>query len=195
MKARRIYFSYLVCLMTLVLMALHAPAFAADRTIYSKPLYALDVQNSFSDQFTYTADWFMTTSVEEMQKAHSEGWVTRGVACYTSPVRFSGTVPLYRIYNPTLRDHVYTSNSQESTALQRVFYVPEGIVGYVFPKNSPGPGTVPLHRFYAGGSYSYHRYSLSSAKVMKDEKYEGVECYVWPQGQAIGSLPLLPITR
>jgi hypothetical protein len=190
MELKKISSLFWMCVMTLVTVLLNTTAYAADYAVYSQPLYALDTQNELdTNAFTITADWFMTTSVAEMNNAVSEGWDSRGIACYTSPAQIPGTVPLYRIYNIALRDHIFTSNVQEYNTLQKVFYKPEGIVGYVFPKNNQAPGTVPLYRFFAGGKHSYHRYSLSPTKV-GDENYEGIECYVWPKGQAVVSLQI-----
>lgn len=193
MGQRRVYFLCLMSLLILVAAGLSQEAYGADYAVYSKPLYGADVQNdpdASSSTFTMTVDWFMTASAGELNNAISNGWVSRGVVCYTSPAQVPGTIPLYRLYNPSLTDHVYTTNPQEYNVLQSVFYVPEGIVGYVFPKTSPVPGAVPLHRFYAGSSHAYHRYSLNPAKTMQTENYEGVECYVWPQGQAVVTLDI-----
>lgn len=195
---KKIAVLHMLCLMTLVLAALGGEACAADYVVQSQPLYALDTQDKVNteskplvgSEFTHTEDWFMTTSAAELNKCISEGWVSRGIACYTAPAQVPGSVPLYRMYNTALRDHIYTSKLEEFKALQQLFYKPEGIVGYVFPKGNPVPGTVPLHRIRKTSGGSYHRYSLSPT-ISGSETYEGIECHVWPRAQAVVSLEII----
>jgi Repeat of unknown function (DUF5648) len=60
----------------------------------------------------------------------------------------AGTVPLYRVYNAGMNDHVYlTPISFRQQFLTEWGYTDEGIAGYVFDKTSPQPGTVAFHGF------------------------------------------------
>lgn len=65
----------------------------------------------------------------EISDARNEGQLG-----FIATVQQSGTVPLFRLYNPANDDHFYTISSQErSLAILNVGYRDEGISGYVLP--------------------------------------------------------------
>lgn len=191
MKKMMTFVLLVICIVVLIGLKFQPSAYAEDYFVKSIPLYALEQwEDVDAASFGGILDWFMTTSVAEMNNATTNGWKSKGIACYTSPVQITGTVPLYRMYNSTLADHFYPSNSMEWNNYRKLFYVPEGIVGYVFPKNTNIPGTVPLYRFYISGSASYHRYSTKPETQNTNESYQGIECYVWPSEKTIVSMSL-----
>ena len=57
-------------------------------------------------------------------------------------------VTLYRMYNPDVKDHFYTTNPYEyNTIAVNYGYLQEGILGFISPINSTG--TIPLYRMYS----------------------------------------------
>lgn len=130
-------------------------------------------------------DCLMTTNHDEKENAINNGWTpARVLAFWISPAQIPGTVPLYRLYSPSLTDHFYVSTLAERDSAIRLGFSQEGIIGYVFPKNSAQPGTWPLHRYYHGGESTYHEYHLNP----NADGYEGIECRVWSSKQKLVSL-------
>lgn len=190
MKLKRMFAVLCVfCVMILVGLDFQTAANAADYLAKSVPVYRL---KSFmlvdGGPFGGQNDSVMMTSVAEMNNALQNGWKSDGIACWTSPAQIPGTVPLYRMYKPSASDHFYVSTKSERDSAVGLGYSQEGIVGYVYPKNinPPVPGTVPLYRFYSGGQFTYHRYSLDP----QGAGYEGIECYVWPSEKGVVSMSL-----
>ncbi|OAX35549.1 hypothetical protein K503DRAFT_773349 [Rhizopogon vinicolor AM-OR11-026] len=61
----------------------------------------------------------------------------------------SGSIPLYRLYNPTTVDHLYTtSTAQKGSAVAQDGYRYEEIAGYVY-ESDVCPDTVPLYHLYS----------------------------------------------
>ncbi len=59
----------------------------------------------------------------------------------------SGTVPLYRMYQPSLVDHFYTTDENErNNSVQISGYKDEGIIAYIYPSGLCG--SVPFYRLY-----------------------------------------------
>lgn len=59
-----------------------------------------------------------------------------------------GKVTLYRMYNPDVNDHFYTTNPYEYNTIAVDYgYLQEGILGFISPINSTG--TIPLYRMYS----------------------------------------------
>lgn len=64
---------------------------------------------------------FFTRNEAEMQslrKNSSATWRYEGVAYYVAPSQVSGTVPVYRFWNPVARHHFYTRNANEAHNLR-----------------------------------------------------------------------------
>ena len=130
------------------------------------------------------------TSIEGQQGNH--GYTSEGTQCLIYINQVSGTVPLYRYYSENARDHFYTTNSKEigTTTFGQVGnygYKSEGIVGYCFPKSTPG--TVPLYRYYVSGETIDHFYTTNKNEIGTTThgetgnhgyKSEGVACWVIP---------------
>lgn len=59
-----------------------------------------------------------------------------------------GTVTLYRMYNPNVKDHFYTTSfSEYSTIAVDYGYLQEGALGFISPVL--GTGAIPLYRMYS----------------------------------------------
>jgi len=67
----------------------------------------------------------------------ASGYKYEGIVGYIqfcNPGMYPGTVPLYRLYSPTTKDHFYTASASERQAAINYFgYTDEGIAGDIFP--------------------------------------------------------------
>jgi hypothetical protein len=62
-----------------------------------------------------------------------EGTVNEGLLGQIATTQVAGTVPLYRLYNPSNRDHFYTVDANERQyAMWYYGYTDEGVTGYVY---------------------------------------------------------------
>jgi kumamolisin len=73
------------------------------------------------------------------------GQIGEDVACYVSATQGAGTLPFYRLVQPTSGAHFYTtSESERTTAVDDLGYQLEGTSGYLYSDQSPT--TAPLYR-------------------------------------------------
>jgi hypothetical protein len=70
--------------------------------------------------------------------------VLQGISCYVHPNQAAGTVPFYRFRNNTNQRYYY---SVLRTPLDPE-WIYDGVEFYIYPNQSPPPGTVPLHQFF-----------------------------------------------
>ena len=66
------------------------------------------------------------------QSAHQNITQFERVEAYVFPNHISGTIPLYRHYEPNARDHFYTTNFNELGTGKLGWYL-EGVQCYVLP--------------------------------------------------------------
>jgi len=152
------------------------------RVPFSIPLYAKgtfkvvprDVAKLY--RFYRSGDHFYTTAEHEGIGAR---YSSEGVTCLIHTKQYPGTVVLHRLYNGKRNDHLYSTSKTEGT---NVGYAYEGPVGYVYTADSR-PGLVPLHRFYNNDNVD-HFYTLNrnEGAAARGYVYEGVTCYVFPDG-------------
>lgn len=147
-----------------------------------------------------TGHHFYTASKSEADSAVvSSGYKSEGVACYvfdagaapnTLPV---GTTRLYRLYNPSIDDHFYTtSQSEANNAVKVAGYRMEGPACYVFDPQaniqSLPNGVKPLNRIYNPAInahfYTASQNEASNAIANAGYKSEGIACYVYDSVQA-----------
>jgi Fibronectin type III domain/Repeat of unknown function (DUF5648) len=179
MRVRSVFLTLLV----LTLGALHSPlrVSADGYSLAAVPLYE--------------CIWgVVTASVEEKITLEQQGVPCRTL-CYVSPAQIPGTVPLLRLYNHEINDHLYTLPGTEQQEVIAKGFVAEGILGYVFPKGAQPPGTVPLHRFYltfSDGSTATHDLETDEKMFNRfsDVSYEGISCYVWPGPKQIATMTI-----
>ena len=104
--------------------------------------------------------------------AVAEAAVTSGTP---STVAASGSIEMYRLYNPNSGEHFYTASAAERDNLAGIGWRYEG-VGWLAPSKSSSP----VHRMYNPNSGDHH-YTLSSAErdnlVSIGWRYEGVGWY------------------
>ncbi|HUW14468.1 MAG TPA: fibronectin type III domain-containing protein [Anaerolineae bacterium] len=179
-----------VCLVALLGLWVPSWAEAANYFVESVPVYQLDIlDDQDPDTFSYAVDCLLTTSTTELSVAVANSWTNKGIVCYVSPVQAPGTIPLYRLHNPAASDHLSTSSWDERQRAIGLGYAVEGVVGYVYPRDSAVTGMASLHRFYAGGSGSFHMYTLDPAQY-GGNTYEGVDSLVWSSKTRITSISL-----
>lgn len=143
-------------------------------------------------------DHFYTTNINEIGECKSgqtgvHGYRSEGIAAIVHARSVPGTIPLYRYYKSI--NHFYTTNPDEIGVIVpgwvgRHGYKSEGIAGYVYPTQKSG--TVPLHRYYKGGSNDDYFYTLNTYEIGANLRpgqtgrhgytYEGVACYVYQPG-------------
>jgi hypothetical protein len=89
-----------------------------------------------------------------------------------------GTVPLYRYFNKSSGDHMYTIDPNEANGLPAIGFVAEGISGYVY--GSQVTNTIPVYRYLSNNShghfYTYDYNELGAGN--SGYRYEGVAFYV-----------------
>jgi hypothetical protein len=98
------------------------------------------------------------------------------------------TAPLYRYWNPTIRDHFYTTNWAE-LGWGNYGWSYERIQGYVW--SAQRPGTTALYRYW-NPTIGDHFYTTNWAELGWGNygwSYERIQGYVWPT-QQIGTVPL-----
>jgi hypothetical protein len=89
-----------------------------------------------------------------------------------------GTVPLYRYFNKSSGDHMYTIDPNEGSNLLTIGFVAEGISGYVY--GSQVTNTIPVYRYLSNNSHG-HFYTYDYGELgggNSGYRYEGVAFYV-----------------
>jgi hypothetical protein len=110
-----------------------------------------------------TNDHFYTTSLGEFENAIQNGFIdetTDRTGFGVLADQFSGSQPLYRLYNPVAGLHYYTTNSAERDSLVTQGNVFEKVEGFLFVSQT-GP-TVEILRLYNVVEGS-HLYTASAA--------------------------------
>jgi len=140
-------------------------------------------------------DHFYTTNANEIGtitngQVGNNGYKSEGVAFYALTHSAHETVPLYRYWNGSNKDHFYTADVNEIGATQNGQtgnhgYTCEGVVAYVSAK--PFAGMVPLYRYWHATN-SDHFYSTNVQEINATTKgqvgnygysCEGVAGYVY----------------
>lgn len=114
----------------------------------------------------YTSNW--------AEQGSGTGWSYEGVEGYIFNIQVSGRYPLYRYYNSSSNDHLYTLDYNELGG-GNYGYVYEGIVGYA--NNAQVTGSVPLYRFYNGRHFYTMNYNEGTGSGFT---FERICCYVMP---------------
>jgi hypothetical protein len=94
-------------------------------------------------------DHFFTTSLAEFENAIQNGFTdetTNSTGFGVLPIQFSGSVPLYRLYNPSAGLHYYTIDSAERDSLIGNGYLFEKVEGFIFATQTDS--TVEIWRIY-----------------------------------------------
>ena len=134
------------------------------------PLYAA---SDFCGHHFYT--------ISEAEANQGNGWEVEGITGFTGSTNkgMPDAVPLHRLWNGQLSDHLYTTSAAEVQSAQGVGYVYEGTMGCIFPTQKPS--STPLYRL-RDGKRNDHFYTTSWTETKNATKigysYEGIAGYV-----------------
>lgn len=103
---------------------------------------------------TYTHLWTINETERDVLIA-SPAWQYEGIGWHALTNMDLGAVPLYRLYEPNIRRHLYTVNPAEYVALTNTSWNGEGVQYFVYATNSIS-GLVPAYRFYNSGNQNHH---------------------------------------
>ena len=103
------------------------------------PLYRYWRPRATSNDHFYTTDPDEIGTTTRGRIGH-DGYISEGIAGYCFPSAVAGTVPLYRYWKLSVRDHLYTTNAAEigTTTRGRVGrhgYRSQGVACYIIPYN------------------------------------------------------------
>jgi subtilisin family serine protease len=119
--------------------------------------------------------------------ANSDNGILYSAFNYTV-TRPSGTVPLYRYWNPTVTDHFYTADFNELGWAANGWEF-NWIEGYIYPTQQSG--TVPLYQYW-NPSVGDHFYTTNFNELGNGAfgwTYSRIEGYIYPTQQS-GTVPL-----
>jgi cytolysin (calcineurin-like family phosphatase) len=131
---------------------------------------------------------FYTTSLSEVDYILQHGYVLENTPCLVYSSKKSDPdhlIPLYRLYNAGVDDHLYTTSDEERNhCINNLKFSDEGIQCYVFDADLRGvDGLVPLYRLYNKDLHD-HFYTTSEAENEYAQtigyQYERVACAVPP---------------
>ncbi|KAJ7581111.1 hypothetical protein C8J56DRAFT_959124 [Mycena floridula] len=73
------------------------------------------------------------------------GYTTENSAGKIFTTKELGTIPFYRLWNPTVKDHFYTTSATERDSAASGGYTEEGTAGFVYPDDHwiPRISTLP----------------------------------------------------
>lgn len=101
---------------------------------------------------------FWTTAVGERDSMIRAGYRYEGVAWHSSVS--STSVPVYRLYSPSMRKHLYTTSAHEKNTLSNTSsWKYEGVSQYM----SPSPTSKPIYRLYS---------PITTQHLWTSDKYE-----------------------
>jgi hypothetical protein len=114
----------------------------------------------------YTADPH-EIGVHNHGETGKHGYQSEGVAFHIFTHHHHGLVPVYRYWQGTTHDHLYTSNPNEIGTTQpgqtgNHGYSYEGVLGYVSP--SPFHGGVPIYRYWQPSTHD-HLYTTNVGEI------------------------------
>lgn len=104
------------------------------------PLYGIFRTSGLNDHL------YTVSETEKRNLLENKTNALQGTIGYIHKSEVEGSIPLFRLYNPTWNDHLYTVSDSEKEGLISHKWVYEGTVGFVFKDKKPG--TKPVKRFY-----------------------------------------------
>jgi hypothetical protein len=104
--------------------------------------------------YDVTHEHLYTVDQNEYTFLGAHGWLQEGQAyqMFTSTGSYNGVfvVPLFRLYHPGSRQHLWSTDANEATVLgETPDWIYEGITGYILPVQVTG--TTPLYRMFLSG--------------------------------------------
>ena len=132
-------------------------------------------------------DHFYTSRFSEIG-CGANGWLYEGTIGSLASVGGPSRLPLHRYWSPSIGDHFYTTDPNETEA--SMGYIYEGIVGYV--STTAGSGLMPLYRWWSGDpAIADHLYTTSPNELPVGYRFEGIIGYVWPATVQMQCRPVL----
>ncbi|NLB55743.1 MAG: hypothetical protein GX811_08275 [Lentisphaerae bacterium] len=134
---------------------------------------------------TYTHLWTINETERDVLMTWPS-WTYEGIAWRAHTEEKDNTTPLYRLYEPNIRRHLYTVNTTEYSALEATSWQGEDVQYYVYPDDSV-TGTIPAYRFYHSVNQNHHFTIDENEKdtiIATPEwgyTYEGIAFYVFEQ--------------
>ncbi|KAG1782359.1 hypothetical protein EV702DRAFT_1192034 [Suillus placidus] len=133
--------------------------------------------------FTKASPSARPANIEMNNAITNLGYNGEGVTAKVFPNQGSSTIPLYRMYNPKVIDHFYTTSySEVQNAAANDGYTYEEIAAYVYSTNICG--SIALYRLYssAGTDHFYTTSASEASNAVAQDGYtlEGVAAYVLP---------------
>ncbi|KAL0958770.1 hypothetical protein HGRIS_014092 [Hohenbuehelia grisea] len=105
-------------------------------------------------------DWMYTLNPTEIISLVGKGWsIPKAPGTFrviSKQVR--GSVPIYRMYNPTLQDHTLATEEKQD-ALRAKGYLDDGKLGFMF--KTAQCGTLPVTQLWIANDYIAHVYSAA----------------------------------
>lgn len=102
---------------------------------------------------------FLTTNLTEYNSLVAAGYTGNGVDFYADPPWSNTGDPIYRLYNPTTYQHVWTTDQQQRQLDLQAGYNDEGIaftsISPVRQEVAPPQGKLLVYRFYIPQTYSH----------------------------------------
>ncbi|NLB54588.1 MAG: hypothetical protein GX811_02265 [Lentisphaerae bacterium] len=150
-----------------------------------QPVYRL--YSDGAPESTHTHLWTLSETERDVLNSWPS-WNYEGIAWYSYLNNFSGGVPLYRLYEPNIKRHLYTMDTTEYEVLGRKTWEREGIQYYVYANNALA-GTVPAYRFYNASNKNHHFTIDENEKnhIIANPKmgyaYESIAFYVYSQAR------------
>ena len=137
---------------------------------------------------------FLTTSQAEYNSLVSGGYVGNGIDFYADPSWSNTGYPVYRLYNPTTYQHVWTTDSQQRQTDLQNGYNDEGIaftsISTVRQEVTPAQGKLLVYRFYIPQTYSHFWTTDVNERdnmINSGYAYEGV---AWDSSSNSSNLPV-----
>jgi hypothetical protein len=131
---------------------------------------------------------FLTASIEERDLIAytSTEWSFVGLAFYAFDKPVADSIPVYRVYQPNLGRHFYTSNTSEKDSVlsQDQSNILEGVVFHVYPSTTSTSTAYPIYRSFNNSSGHFYTFNPSATNMD-----EGVR-FATPSG--VVSVPLPP---
>ena len=122
---------------------------------------------AFAGKKTFAAGTYSDEGIAFYAQASSSGYASEGIAFYAYDPQVSkpsSTVNVYRFYNTSTGDHLYTASEDEKNTINnnpQWGYNIEGIAFYAYDSQLPKPdGAINIYRFY-NSSTGNHFYTAS----------------------------------
>jgi len=134
---------------------------APTSALNSGPLVPIYRLANYHNSYPY----FYTASNVEVDSAEKNGYTLQGIGFYAFETRGndSSLAPVYRLYNPSVENYLYTtSTSERDSALSAGAYQNQGIVFYAY--TSAFNSASPIYRLFSNG----HGYFYTTSSTERD---------------------------